>query len=157
MNVEMKASSEHHSKLRVMTVLIIMMPTSCFIISVVGIPLAIYMGITKEIPWGGTVFVCVLGSAGAFGFGCVVLKFAARMLAVKTVHVLTEQQLEITTRTNRKYTAKLPDQIRYAITDRGFLTIAVGIGVRVFVIDSAEYSNSEQLNQFFQQFANGPK
>jgi hypothetical protein len=157
LTMETKAYSEHHLKLRVRTVLLMTIPASGTLVGVLGFTMAICMAIVRELSWGGTVYVCPLSLLMMFGFGWVVLRFVRRVLAVKTIRELARQQLEITTRTNRKFTAKLPENIRYALSERGLLTVAVGIDGHVFVIDSAEYSNSEQLNQFLQQFVNAGK
>ena len=149
--------SEHCLKPRVRTLLLMMLPASGTLVGILGFVIALWMAMAGKLRWEGVVFICVLGLLVAFGFGWVVLRFVRRVLTVKTIQVLAGQQLEITTRTNQKFTAKFPDNIRYALRDGGFLTVAVGIGSYVFVIDSAEYSNSEQLNQFFSQFATRPK
>ena len=155
--MESKASSEHHLKPRLRTISLILLPVSGAIVGVVGFVTALWMAMAGKLRWEGVMFICGLGLLVAFGFGWIVLRFVRRVLTVKTIQVLPGQQLQITTRTNQTFTAKLPDNIRYTLSDHGLLTIAIGIGSHVFVIDSAEYSDSEQLNQLFSQYTNRPK
>jgi len=147
------ASVEHHLKLRKRTVLIILIPASGAVFGIFALSLATYMAVGKGLSWTGAAYIDALGLLMAFGFGWVILRFARRVLVVKTIRVSAGQQLEITTRTRRKFTAKLPDDIRYIIKDGESLTVAVEIDGRRFVMDSKEFSESQQLNEFFQQLS----
>ncbi len=150
--MEYEILSEHRSKLRVRTILIMLLPTALCLAGITGSVLSLYMAITHELTWRTALILEPTGLVIGFAFGWVVVRFVRRMWVVKSIRVVAGQQLEITTRMRNEFTAKLPDDIQYMLTDRGTLTVAVRVGNHRFVIDSTEYSDAEALNQFLRNF-----
>lgn len=152
MPMENKSVSEHRRKLRLSTVAIIGLHVLLTVIALAGGAFTLIYGFTHRPEATLRNVIVGLGCTLMGGFyAYVVSTFLRRMWAVKVIRPRTQGEIEIITWNRQSFTAKLPQDLWYTLQDKGFLTIGLRVGRNKFVIDSLQFSDSQQLSDYFRR------
>jgi hypothetical protein len=89
-----------------------------------------------------------LGGASGICF----VRFFRRMLSVREIRLFEDNSIEIVTRRGRKFTARLPENIKHMPVIGTNFSVTLQIGDRWFVVDSEQLSDRDLINDFFRRF-----
>jgi len=147
MNTE--TGSEHKRRFRCITVIFPVVVASLVVVGIIGSLVAAYMALRGEILWWGGMIITFLGLLIAACFGYVLQTFWRRMLSIRAIRLCESDKLQIVTIGGKTFTATLPNNVEHVVVEDDGLTLAVKVGSRRFVVDSAEFKGSERVCEFF--------
>lgn len=145
--------SEHRARLHFQTIISILVIVLLFLTSLAGIVSVVYARLTGRGLAGSDFLLALTGGVIIATFCSFALtRYVSRMLPIKKVLLFEDDRVEIVTRRNKTFVAKLPDSIKHMQVIGTDITVTLQIGGRHFVVDSERFSDKQVVNQFWRRF-----
>lgn len=145
--------SQHNRLMSYKTIIPIVIISLLLVTCLIGVGFVVYMLVAGHaMKLSDAIFIIAGGCLVGIFLGIMVQRFCRRLLSVRKVLLFEDDRIAVVSWRKRMFVAKLPENIIHMLFIGSELTVTLRIEGRVFIVDSDQFSNKEQINTFLQRF-----
>jgi len=144
--------SEHKRNTPLATLMVVLAFGALLVVGVTGIVAALSMSSSGALKWWKSALIIGLGSVISGVFAFLLARFVRRILSVKTIRLCEGGTIEITTIKGKKFSARLPQDVKHVVVAEDGLSVTLNIRKRYFIVDSSEFTDGNRIREFLNDF-----
>ena len=152
LSVTSMVPSEHKRKTPLATMMVVLVFGFLLAVGVTGIIAALSMSFSGALKWWKSALIVGSGSVISGVFAFLLARVFRRILSVKTIRLCEGGTIEISTIKGKKFSARLPEDVKHIVVAEDGLSVTLKIEKRYFIVDSSEFTDGSRIQEFVNDF-----
>ena len=144
--------SEHKRNTPLATLLVVMVFGLLLAVGVTGVIAALSISFSGALKWWESALIVGSGSANSGVFAFLLARFVRRILSIRIIRLCEGGTIEITTVKGKKFSARLPEDVKHVVVAEDGLSVTLNIAKRYFIVDSSEFTDGNRVKEFLNDF-----